>query len=211
MKKISILIIDEYQMVRDALAEILKYDHHYSFEPLTSDFENAQGWIKSQKPQVILLNINLEGPTGIEILKKISKLSGDSRIILIAEFKLPAYVHNILKMGVCGFVTKSSELSELKEAIDKVENGEKYICAELKDALADLYLNGDARKNYVDVLSKREIQILEKIKSGISSIDLALQLSLSPRTVDVHRYNIMRKLNVRNVASLVNLVNTYGF
>jgi len=95
-------------------------------------------------------------------------------------------------------------------AIIEVNNGNKYICEEVKNILTQQELEEEDRQPDMNVLSRRELEIAKLIKEGMSSKEIAVRLDISLKTVEVHRYNILKKLNLKNTASLVNFIHTQG-
>jgi DNA-binding NarL/FixJ family response regulator len=116
----------------------------------------------------------------------------------------------MLQMGAMGYVTKNSSKDEMIEAIIEVNSGKKYVCDEVKNILAHQELEQESDQPDMNMLSRREIEIVKLIKEGLSSKEVALRLDISLKTVEVHRYNILKKLNLRNTASLVNFINAQG-
>lgn len=96
------------------------------------------------------------------------------------------------------------------KAIEEVSEGKKYVCDEVKNILAQQELEDDGTRPDMNTLSRREIDIVRLIKEGMSSREIALELDISLKTVEVHRYNILKKLNLKNTAALVNFTNTHG-
>lgn len=117
----------------------------------------------------------------------------------------------MLQMGAMGYVTKNSSKDEMFEAIVEVNNGKKYVCDEVKDILARHEIEDEVGSSPdLNTLSRRELDIVQLLKSGMSSKEIALQLDISLKTVEVHRYNILKKLNMKNTASLINFINAQG-
>jgi DNA-binding NarL/FixJ family response regulator len=124
---------------------------------------------------------------------------------------MPAYAKRMLQLGAMGYVTKNSSKEEMITAILEVNYGRKFICDEVKNILAQQELDeGTAAAADMNNLSRRELDIIQLIKEGMSSKEIALQLDISLKTVEVHRYNILKKLNLKNTAALVNFINTQG-
>jgi DNA-binding NarL/FixJ family response regulator len=113
-------------------------------------------------------------------------------------------------MGAMGYVTKNSSKDEMITAIVEVNNGKKYVCEEVKNILAQQELEDEAGLPDMNILSRRELEIVKLIKDGMSSKEIAIRLDISLKTVEVHRYNILKKLNLKNTASLVNFINAQG-
>ena len=124
---------------------------------------------------------------------------------------MPAYAKRMLQLGAMGYVTKNSSKDEMITAILEVQAGRKFICDEVKNILAQQELDeGTTPVSDMNNLSKRELDIIRLIKEGLSSKEIAQQLEISLKTVEVHRYNILKKLNLKNTAALVNFINTQG-
>ena len=119
----------------------------------------------------------------------------------------PAYAKKMLQIGAKGYVTKNSSKEEMMKAILEVFNGNKYICDEIKNNISELVLEENKDVPNVNALTEREIQIINLIKDGQSSKEIASHLNISLKTVEVHRHNVLKKLKLKNSASLVNFIN----
>lgn len=146
---------------------------------------------------------------GFEATKEIRKISPDSRIIGVSMHSQPAYAKKMLQVGAMGYITKNSSKEEMIAAITEVAQGNKYICQEVKAILSEQILE-DNEKPDINLLSQREIEIIDHLKQGLSSKEIALQLNITLKTVEVHRHNILKKLNLKNTAALVNFINNAG-
>jgi two-component system invasion response regulator UvrY len=113
----------------------------------------------------------------------------------------------MIQKGAMGYVTKNSSREEMFKAITEVQAGRRYICDEIKNILSEQVLNGEEQQSGLNALSQREIEIINFIKKGFSSKEIAESLDISVKTVEVHRYNILKKLNLKNSAALVNYIN----
>lgn len=119
----------------------------------------------------------------------------------------PAYAKKMLQIGAKGYVTKNSSKEEMIKAILEVNEGSKYICEEIKNNISELVLEENKDMPNVNALTEREIQIINLIKEGQSSKEIATSLNISLKTVEVHRHNVLKKLKLKNSASLVNFIN----
>jgi DNA-binding NarL/FixJ family response regulator len=211
MEKITILLVDDHKLIRDSWAFILNSDPHFQVIGETSDGREAVEIAKSKKPKIVLMDINMTPLTGFDATKQIRKFSPGSRIIGVSMHSMPAYATRMIQLGAMGYVTKNSSKDELITAILEVSNGQRYICNEVRDILAQQALEDDSKQLALNVLSRRELDIITLIKEGLSSKEIALKLDISQKTVEVHRYNILKKLELKNTAALVNFINTHGF
>jgi len=157
-----------------------------------------------------LMDVNMSPLNGFDATKQIRKYSPGSKIIGISMHSMPAYARRMLQMGAMGYVTKNSSKDEMINAIVEVNNGKKYVCEEVKNILAQQELEQEGDHPDMNTLSRREIEIVQLIKEGLSSKEVAQRLDISLKTVEVHRYNILKKLNLKNTASLVNFINAQG-
>ena len=153
------------------------------------------------------MDINLPGINGIEATQQIRKFSPGSRILGVSLHTQPTYARKMMQKGAMGYVTKNSSREEMFKAILEIQGGKKYICDEIKNILSEQVISGEDPQTGLNSLSQREIEIISYIKKGNSSKEIADALNISVKTVEVHRYNILKKLNLKNAAALVNFIN----
>jgi len=120
----------------------------------------------------------------------------------------PAYAKKMLQVGAKGYVTKNSSKEEMFTAITEVFKGNKYVCDEIKTIISDQLLDENQDVPSINSLTEREIQIINHIREGLSSKEIANRLEISLKTVEVHRHNVLKKLKLKNSASLVNFINS---
>jgi DNA-binding NarL/FixJ family response regulator len=211
MSKITILLVDDHRLIRDSWSFILNSDSRFEVVAETSSGEDAIELAKSKKPDIVLMDVNMTPVNGFDATKQIRKFSPGSKVIGVSMHSMPAYAKRMLQLGAMGYVTKNSPKDEMITAILEVHDGRKYICDEVKNILAQQELDeGTPASTDMNNLSRRELDIIQLIKEGLSSKEIALQLDISLKTVEVHRYNILKKLNLRNTAALVNFINAQG-
>ena len=211
MEKITILLVDDHKLIRDSWCFILNSDPRFQIIGETNNGNEAIELAKLRKPHIVLMDVNMTPVNGFDATRQIRKLSPGSKVIGISMYTMPAYAKRMLQMGAMGYVTKNSSKDEMFEAIVEVNNGKKYVCDEVKDILAHQELEEEgARHPDMNLLSRREIEIVQHIREGMSSKEIAQRLDISLKTVEVHRYNILKKLNLKNTASLVNFINSNG-
>lgn len=210
MEKITILLVDDHKLIRESWSFILNSDPRFEVVGETSDAEEAVEIAKVKKPKIVLMDINMSPVNGFDGTKLMRKYSPGSKVIGISMHSMPAYARRMLQLGAMGYITKNSSKDEMIKAIGEVSEGKKYICEEVKNILAHQELEDDGHKPDMNALSRREIDIVRLIKEGMSSREIAHELDISLKTVEVHRYNILKKLNLKNTAALVNFTNTHG-
>ena len=207
MQKVSILIADDHKLIRETWSFILNNDPRFEVVAECGDSEEAVEVARVKRPNIILMDINMTTISGFEATEKIRKVSPASKIIGVSMHSQPAYAKKMLQIGARGYVTKNSSKEEMIKAIMEVQNGNKYICDEIKNDISELVLEENKDTPNVNALTEREIQIINLIKEGFSSKEIATQLNISLKTVEVHRHNILKKLKLKNSASLVNFIN----
>ena len=210
MEKITILLVDDHRLIRDSWSHVLNMEPRFQVVGSASTGEEALALAKEKRPRVILMDINMTPVNGFDTTKAIRKQSPGSRIIGVSMHAIPVYAKKMFQAGAIGYVTKNSSREELITAILEVDAGKKYICEEVKTILAEQQMEETTGQSDINNLSKREFDVAKLIKEGMSSKEIALQLGISLKTVEVHRYNILKKLHLKNTASLVNFINTNG-
>lgn len=210
MEKITILLVDDHKLIRDSWSFILNSDPRFTVIGETSSGQEAIEIAREKRPNIVLMDVNMSPVNGFDATKQIHKISPDSRIIAVSMHTMPAYAKRMLQLGAMGYVTKNSSKEEMIAAILEVRNGKKYICEEVKNILAQQELDDSPDEGDLNNLSRRELDIIKLIKEGLSSKEIALQLDISLKTVEVHRYNVLKKLKLRNTAALVNFINAKG-
>ena len=210
MDKITILLVDDHKLIRDSWSFILNSDDRFRVVGETGDTEELVSMAKEKKPRIVLMDINMSPVNGFEATKLVRQYSPGSKVIGISMHSMPAYARKMMQIGAMGYVTKNSSKDELMNAIVEVNGGKKYICEEVKNILAQQELEEENGKPDLNALSRRELDIIKLIKEGLSSREIALRLDISLKTVEVHRYNILKKLNLKNTAALVNFINAQG-
>ncbi|MBL7738974.1 MAG: response regulator transcription factor [Chitinophagaceae bacterium] len=210
MKKISIILADDHKLIRDSWSFILNSDPRFTVTGETSNGDEAVNAVKKLKPDIVLMDVNMAPLNGFEATKLIAKYSPGSKVIAVSMHTMPAYAKRMMQVGAMGYVTKNSSKDEMIRAILEVHNGRKYICEEVKNILAQKELEEETAPGDMNHLSKRELDIIQLIKQGMSSKEIAAQLDISLKTVEVHRYNILKKLKLKNTAALVNFINANG-
>lgn len=207
MEKITLLITDDHTLVRESWVMILSADPRFSVVAQCSSGEEAVELAKLHRPDVVIMDINLPGMTGIHATEEIRKHSPASKVLVVSLHNKPAYARKLMQSGASGYVTKNSSHKEMVKAIIAVSNNQKYICEEIKNILAETALSDEDQVAGLHSLSRREIDIISFLRKGFTSKEIAQNIGVTVKTVEVHRYNILRKLNLPNVAALVNYIN----
>lgn len=210
MSKITVMIVDDHTLIRETWSFLLGRNENFDVIAELGDGQKAIDMARDKRPQIVLLDINMAPLNGFDVLKMIRKLSPGSKVIAVSMHSQPAYAKKMLRLGAKGYVTKNSPKQEMLDAIAEVNRGNIYICQEVKNILSDQMLGEEDTAAGLNQLSEREIEVINQIRDGLSSKEIADKLGISIKTVEVHRHNILKKLKVKNTASLINYINSSG-
>ena len=204
------MIVDDHTLIRETWSFLLGRNENFEVIAEVGDGQIAIDTARDKRPQIVLLDINMSPMNGFDILKMIRKQSPGSKVIAVSMHSQPAYAKKMLRLGAKGYVTKNSPRQEMLDAMTEVEKGNIYICQEVKNILSDQMLGEEQNVVGLNQLSEREIEVINQIREGLSSKEIAEKLTISIKTVEVHRHNILKKLKVKNTASLINYINSSG-
>lgn len=207
MKKISIVIVDDHQLIRQMWAMLFKGNPQVELVGESGKLDEAIEIIKAKKPDIVFLDINLGHDSGMDAMPVIRKFSPGTKIIVISMHTQTAYAKKMFQLGAMGYVTKNSGQEEMIKAVEEVMEGRIYICNEIKNILSHESMSPEDDRPDIKKLSIREIEIIKLIKKGLSSKEISSFLHIGIRTVEVHRYNMLKKLKMNNTASLINFIN----
>jgi DNA-binding NarL/FixJ family response regulator len=196
-----LVIIEDQIAIREMLAEILRLDPNYQLVGESGDGQQALALCLEIKPDLIVLDAKLPGLNGVDLLRRLSKTLKTVRVLVFSGHENPVLVREMLEAGAHGFVEKTANLSEFKKGLETVAGGGTYFGPAVAAMLRDVVANPAASAT-TDFLTDREREILQLVAESHSTRDIAAKLTISVKTVDNHRTNLMRKLNLHDVASL---------
>lgn len=200
-------LVDDHQIVREGLRVLLQAWGHVIVGE-SADPTHALAEIQRLQPEILLLDLNLGGRSGFELLADLQQRQLPIRCIVLTMSAQPHHLAEALRLGAFGYVLKGSAGSELASAIEAAAQGRHYLGPDMADlAVESFKLGVDA--DPLTALSPRERQIVTMVVRGQSSAKIGLQLHLSPKTVATYRSRLMAKLGVADVASLVRLAVHY--
>ncbi|MBS1915750.1 MAG: response regulator transcription factor [Bacteroidetes bacterium] len=208
MQPIRILIADDHKLLCELWTIILSEDKRFSVIGNCEDGRQAIELSQQLKPDIVIMDINMLHVSGVEATEEITRAVPSVKVIGVSAFAVPKYARQMILAGAKGYVTKNSSKEELINAIMQVHSGKKYICEEIKELLSEEAFSDEKPAVNADALTDRELEVIEEIKRGLSSREIAMSMNISMKTVEVHRHNILKKLNMRNSAALINFMNT---
>jgi two-component system invasion response regulator UvrY len=206
MKEITILLVDDHKMVTNAIASLLNDDGRFNVVGEAADYEQAICIANSKKPEIVMIEIRMD--SRFDIIKAIWKYSPCSKIIALTVYNTVGHAKKLMSAGGMGYVTKNSSIEEFLKAIVEVHGGRKFFCSEIKDSLTRQVMD-ESIDNSIS-LTQKELEVISYIKQGFSSREIGELMYASTKTIEVHRYNILKKLKLKNVAELVNYINMQG-
>lgn len=209
MQKIKLYLVDDHRMVIDMWASLLSTNPKFEIAGTALDGEKAFEEISNTLPNIVLMDITLPGMSGIELTKKIREKLPSIKILGVSMHTNIMLIKQMLISGASGYVSKTSSFDEMIQAITTIHEGSRYICRNIKDYITNQVISEQQSDPAyrINQLTKRELEIVTLIKEGHSSKEISEKLFISKRTVEVHRYNIFRKLEVNNITSLIKITN----
>jgi DNA-binding NarL/FixJ family response regulator len=202
---IRIVIADDHKLFRDTLSDVLQSNPGFRVIAGCGNSEEVIETVRKEDPDIVLMDINMHPISGIETTEKITGFS-KAGIIGLSMHAHPSYAKKMMRAGASGYITKNSSSEEIFTAIAEVTKKNKYLCKETKTIISDELLDDHAGKPSLAMLTEREIEVVHFIREGYSSKEIAGTICLSLKTVEVHRYNILKKLRLKNASSLVNFL-----
>lgn len=196
MEQIRVMIADDHSLIREGLRQLLEFDGSIKVVGETSNGEECLEKLEEFDPEVLLLDINMPGKNGIDVLKQMKADQSQIKVLILTVHNELEYLMSAVDIGVDGYILKDSESSELKKAIRAVRDGENYIQPKLIPALNSQLINRDVDKDKIASLTNRELEVLVQVANGMSNKEIATNLNISERTVKNHISNIFKKIDV---------------
>jgi DNA-binding NarL/FixJ family response regulator len=197
-----ILLVDDHQMFREGLKAVLKGETGFLIAGEAGDGLRAVELSRELAPDVVIMDISMPDMNGIEATRRIHAESPGVRIIVLSAHTEKHFILGALKAGASGIVIKNSAFAELIAAIETVMSGKTYLSPSVSDVIVQNFLETDSDAGE-KLLSPRERQILQLISMGKGAKEIGFQLGISNKTVEAHRMQLMKKLDLHNVAELV--------
>ena len=201
---INVLIVDDHALVRMGIRRLLDDLPDIAVVGEAENGERALEFIRSHKPDVVLLDMKMPGIDGWEVTRRLQKSHPEVKVIAVTALTTESLPSRVLQLGAMGYLTKESGSQDLSAAIRKVYKGERYLSAEIAQKMAIDSLQAHQDSPF-DALSEREMQVMLMITRGVTVQDIATRLFLSTKTINGYRYRIFDKLAVKNDVELTYL------
>jgi two-component system, NarL family, response regulator NreC len=202
----TIILADDHQVLREALRLLLDNQPDLEVIAESGNGLDALQLTESRKPDVLIVDMMMPGLSGLEVARRTKRLSPATKVIVLSMHDAESYVVESLAAGVAGYVLKQSSSQELVFAIRQALEGSLYLSPSLNQRALQAYIqrSQDSRnEDPYEILTDREREVFHLAAEGLSNPQIAEQLSLSPRTVEMHRGNLMKKLGLRSQTDLV--------
>ncbi|WP_428655663.1 response regulator [Runella sp.] len=198
MEPINILIVDDHPMVIEGVKALLQHVEYIHIEGTVNDAFSAVDFLKKNKVEVVLMDINLPDLSGIDLCRKLKEDYPKLKILAMSTFKERSYITRMIEQGASGYVLKNVPKDELVEAITQAYAGRMYLSMEVSQVLVS-----SQPQKPLPLLTSREKEVLGCIAEGLTNNEIAEKLFISPLTVDSHRKNLLAKFQVKNTAVLI--------
>jgi DNA-binding NarL/FixJ family response regulator len=213
---IRVVLTDDHVFVRDGIKSLLENEANIKVVGEATDGLEALKVVEELKPDLLILDIRMPNLTGIEVVEKLRAQNNQVKIVMLSMHESEEYVLKSIKAGADGYLLKGSSKDEFLKAVHTVANGGKYFSGDISSILIGQLSNPAAlaeTKQPIDddmMITKREKEILKLLLSGKGNKEIAEALDISKRTAEVHRFNLMKKLKVKNLMELSNKANEFS-
>jgi two-component system nitrate/nitrite response regulator NarL len=213
---IRVVLADDHVFVRDGIKSLLENEANIEVTGEATDGLEALKIVETAKPDLLILDIRMPNMTGIEVVEKLRSQNNMVKIVMLSMHESEEYVLKSIKAGADGYLLKGSSKEEFLKAVHTVANGGKYFSGDISSILIGQLSNPSGAvetKQLLDeeqLITKREKEILKLLLSGKGNKEIAEALDISKRTAEVHRFNLMKKLKVKNLMELSNKATEYS-
>ena len=202
--KTTIVLADDHPIVRQGLKTVLEAEPDFRVIGEAGDGSQAVQLVERLQPQVLVLDLLIPGLSGLEVARQVRQRAPETRVIVLSMHANEAYVLEALRHGAAAYVLKATSSTELVQAVRAVVAGRRYLSRPLTErALAAYAQRAEATPDLYETLTTREREVLHLAAEGRSNSEIAARLSISPRTVEIHRRHLMRKLGLHSQTDLV--------
>lgn len=207
---IKLLIADDHTVLRQALCEMLERKGEYKVVAQAADGVEMLELLRSCVPDLVLMDVTMPRLSGVEALERMAQEKIGIPVLVLSADDGEKNIRMVLKAGAKGFMPKNSNIEELEFAISSVMQGKTYLSPSITDALMTEPLPSSSTQSPLTVLTQRELEIFVHLADGKTNRTIGKLLHISTRTVDTHRANILKKLNLKTNAELVKLAIAQG-
>jgi DNA-binding NarL/FixJ family response regulator len=202
---VSIFLADDHQVVRQGLRSLLEAQPNFTVLGEADDGLDAITQVEKLQPNILLLDLMLPGLNGLEVARQCQQRVPKTRVIILSMHSDESYVLQALRNGAAGYVLKQSSAATVIQAVNEVHQGRRFLSPSLSDRAVEAYMQKVEPTTFdlYDTLTAREREVLQLAAEGYSNAEIAERLFISCRTVETHRANMMRKLDLRSQTDLI--------
>jgi two-component system nitrate/nitrite response regulator NarL len=196
-----VIVVDDHPLFRKGVVELLQLDPVFQVDGEAGNYDDAIAAVVEKKPDLVLLDLNMKGTSGIEILSSIKRFDPSIRVIMLTVSDNPQDLIQAIRAGVDGYLLKDLDPDEILKSLRQGIDGKTVLSPTMMRALADTFKNETAQETEyrnLDELTNREKAVLQCVAKGLSNKAIAQQLQISDGTVKVHVKHVLRKLNFRS-------------
>jgi DNA-binding NarL/FixJ family response regulator len=197
---IKLFIVDDHYMVIEGIHSLLQNEKNIEWMGHASNAASCMSFLQNEKPDVILMDINLPDKNGIDLCKEVKEKYPSTYILGLSTFNQQSFIEKMMANGASGYLLKNATQQELMDGITTVTKGKQYLSFD-----AAIAVRKTETETEIPVITRREKEVLELIADGLTNVEIGLRLFISNTTVDTHRKNLLAKFNARNTASLVKI------
>jgi DNA-binding NarL/FixJ family response regulator len=199
----KILLVDDHQILREGLRALLEKQEGMEIVGEAGDGRTALHLVQSLRPDVVIMDVNMEGMDGIEVTRMITREHPETKVLALSMYLRSSFVSEMFKSGALGYLLKENAFAEVVQAIKTILTGQKYASTKVAALLVDEYIPVDGHRAVRAALTERETEVTRMLASGKSAKEIAFITHTSIKTVDACRRRIMQKLGINSVAELV--------
>ncbi len=207
--KIKIHLADDHQVLIDGILAVLKTNTDFEVVGFSLNGENLVERVAKNGADILVMDINMPEKDGIQVLREFNEKGFTCKVIILSSYDDAKLIKEVIKLGAIGYLTKQCAGENIIDAISTVAYGEQYFSSTIKDKIFNMYTNNNSNGQTLNVeetissITTRELEILNLIGQEKSGKDISEQLDISVNTVETHRKNLMKKLNVKSSIGLV--------
>jgi len=205
---ITVYLIDDHTVVRTGFRRLLESEGDIQITGEAGCGEDAYLECLKLKPDVIIADISMPGEGGLAFIRRLLRKDENAKVLVISMHDDENFVSHAIQLGVKGYLSKSGDLDDLIEAVHAIGKGENWISPKIAQKI--VYNKGAGVGSPVDLLTTREFEVFLLLSEGKSVNEIGLTLHISPKTVNVHRANILAKLKVKNTVQLAHIAVSMG-
>ena len=219
-KTTRIVLADDHSLVRDGIRALLEEDKNYEVIGEVSNGKEAVEMVLEKHPDLLIIDIRMPEMNGIEAVEELKKHNATTKCIILSMHDSEEYILKSVSAGASGYLLKDTGKTEFLKAISTVEQGGKYFSGDISNVLVSNLLGQSQIQKESKPLTKnannsfgitnKELQILELVLSGLTNKQISEKLQKSKRTIETHRFNLMRKLGVNNLMDLAKKAQEYN-